>query len=37
MIKSFKLFESHSEIIEICKEYGIKNYSINENGSIGRL
>ena len=36
IIKSFKLFESSNdqEIHDICKQYNINNYSINEDGSI---
>ena len=36
IIKSFKLFESSNdqEIHDICDKYRIKNYSINEDGSI---
>ena len=32
IIKSFKLFESQIE--DLCAQYNIKNYSINEDGSI---
>lgn len=34
VIRSFKVFESYSSIHGICREYGIKHYSINEDGSI---
>ncbi len=34
IIKSFKLFESHSDIHKICQQYDIKDYSINPDGSI---
>jgi hypothetical protein len=34
IIKSFKLFESHQDIHDLCKQYKINNYSINSDGSI---
>jgi hypothetical protein len=34
-LKSYnKLFENHQEIHDLCQEYDIDNYSINEDGSI---
>jgi hypothetical protein len=33
-IKKYKIFESSSNIDEICNKYGIENYTINEDGSI---
>jgi hypothetical protein len=33
-MKYLKLFESFQNIHEICKKYGIKNYTINDDGSI---
>ena len=33
-MKYLKLFESLENIHKICKEYGIKNYTINSDGSI---
>ena len=33
-MKYLKLFESFEDITEICKEYGIRNYTINPDGSI---
>jgi hypothetical protein len=33
-IKKYKLFESTSQIDQICKEYGIKNYTINPDGIV---
>ena len=34
MIKLFEQFNNEQEIINICKEYNIENYSINPDGSI---
>ena len=34
MIKLFEQFNNEQEIIEICKEYNIENYTINSDGSI---
>ncbi len=34
MIKLFEEFNNEQEIIEICKEYNIENYTINSDGSI---
>ncbi len=34
MIKLFEQFNNEQEIIDICKEYNIENYSINPDGSI---
>jgi ribosome-interacting GTPase 1 len=34
MIKLFEQFNNEQEIHDICKEYKIKNYTINSNGSI---
>jgi hypothetical protein len=33
-LKKYKLFESNTEIDSICKKYGIKNYTINEDGTV---
>ena len=33
-MKYLKLFESFDDIHDICKKYGITNYTINEDGSI---
>jgi hypothetical protein len=33
-LKKYKLFESNTEIDSICQQYGIQNYTINEDGSI---
>jgi hypothetical protein len=33
-LKEFKLFESVKCIDEICEKYGIKNYTINSDGSV---
>src|SRR5574343_325334 len=33
-MRYLKLFESFEDIKEICKKYGIKNYTINTDGSI---
>jgi hypothetical protein len=33
-LKHYKLFESTSQIDQICKEYGIKNYTINPDESV---
>ena len=33
-MKHLKLFENFQDIDSICKEYGIKNYTINPDGSI---
>ena len=34
MIRLFEQFNNEQEIIEICKEYNIENYTINSDGSI---
>jgi hypothetical protein len=34
MIKLFEQFNKEQEIIDICKEYNIENYTINSDGSI---
>ena len=34
MIKLFEQFNNEQEIINICKKYNIKNYTINPDGSI---
>ncbi len=34
MIKLFEQFNNEQEIIDICTKYGIKNYTINHDGSI---
>ncbi len=34
MIKLFEQFNNEQEIIDICNKYGIKNYTINHDGSI---
>ncbi len=34
MIKLFEQFNNEQEIIDICTEYGIENYTINPDGSI---
>ena len=34
MIKLFEQFKNEQEIIGICREYGIKNYTINPDGSV---
>jgi hypothetical protein len=31
-LKKWRLFENHDDIHDICKEYGIKNYTINGDG-----
>jgi len=31
---SFKLFESHQDIHDLCNNYDIKNYTINDDGSV---
>ncbi len=33
-LKKWRLFENHDDIHDICKEYGIKNYTINGDGTI---
>jgi hypothetical protein len=33
-LKKFKIFENLEDIHAICKKYGIKNYTINDDGSI---
>ena len=33
-MRYLKLFESFEDIEQICKQYGIKYYSINPDGSI---
>ena len=33
-MKHLKLFESFSDVESICKKYGIKNYTINSDGSV---
>jgi hypothetical protein len=34
MIKLFEQFNNEQEIIDICKEYGIEHYTINQDGSV---
>jgi hypothetical protein len=33
-LKDYKIFENQEDIHAICREYGITNYTINEDGSI---
>jgi hypothetical protein len=33
-LKGYKIFENKEDIHAICKEYGIRNYTINPDGSI---
>jgi hypothetical protein len=33
-LRKWKLFENHQDIHEVCKKYGIENYTINEDESI---
>ena len=33
-LKEFKIFESIDDIESICRKYGIKNYTVNDDGSV---
>ena len=33
-LKEWKIFENHDNIYEICRKYGITNYTINSDGTI---
>jgi len=33
-LKKWRLFENHDDIHEVCKKYGIENYTINGDGTI---